>query len=65
MGFLELFHRFPGDISQIPWRYFIGFFDIYDMCQRSFDGCPGDISSLSWRYLMGLLEIFDRCSGDI
>jgi len=36
IGFLEIFHRFPGDIWRDSWRYVIGFLEISDRF-------PGDI----------------------
>jgi len=29
IDFLEILLSFPGDISNVPWRYVIGFLDIF------------------------------------
>jgi len=74
------FHRFPGDISWVSLKYFIGFLEIFQRfpedissvslgyffsVQEIFHWCNRDISSVSWRYLIGFLEIFDGGPGDI
>jgi len=72
MGFFEIFDGYSGDISLVSWRYFIGFFEILDMCPKNICMCPKVIGWLSWNHLISVLEIFygvvkifDVCPGDI
>jgi len=59
MGVLEIFYRFPGDISRVSWRYLIGLLvEIFLMFH-------GDVSLVSLRYLICVLKIFDKCPKDI
>jgi len=57
-GVLEIFHRRPGYIYWISWRYLTVILEIIDACN-------GDSRRVVSRELMSVLGIFDRCPGDI
>jgi len=54
----EIFFIFPGGISLLSRRYYVGLLKVIDVC-------PEDIWWVSWRYLIGVLEIFVGCPGGI
>jgi len=49
MGVLEIFDWYPGDISWVSLRYFIGVLGIFVRFSGDIYLFPGYISYVSWR----------------
>jgi len=58
MVVLGISNVFPGYVSLVSRRYYVGLLKVFDVCLE-------DFWWVTWRYLIGVLEIFDGCPGDI